>query len=48
MMRTKRVQAAVEQVLDKKLLDGYDRVLFKVKCDVIVETMLDYACRGLK
>jgi type I restriction enzyme R subunit len=44
----KRVRAAVEQVLDKKLPDSYDRVLFKVKCDAIVETMLDYASRGLK
>ena len=44
----KRVRAAVEQVLDKKLPVSYDRVLFKVKCDAIFETMLDYASRGQK
>jgi type I restriction enzyme R subunit len=44
----KQVRAAVEQVLDKKLPESYDRVLFKVKCDTIFETMLDYANRGLK
>lgn len=43
-----QVRAAVAQVLDKKLPDSYDRVLFKVKCDTIFETMLDYASRGLK
>lgn len=31
----KRVRAAVEKVLDKKLPDSYDRVLFKVKCDAV-------------
>jgi type I restriction enzyme R subunit len=44
----KKVRAAVEQVLDKKLPDSYDRVLFKVKCDAIFDAMLDYASRGLK
>ena len=44
----KRVRAAVEKVLDKKLPDSYDRVLFKVKCDAVFETMLDYASNGRK
>lgn len=44
----KRVRTAVEKVLDKKLPDSYDRALFKIKCDTIFETMLDYANRGLK
>lgn len=34
--RLKQVRAAVEQVLDKKLPDNYDRVLFKVKCDAVL------------
>lgn len=44
----KRVRAAVEQVLDKKLPDSYDRVMFKMKCDAIFESMLDYAGKGMK
>lgn len=44
----KKVRAAVEQVLDSKLPVSYDRIMFKVKCDAIFETMLDYASRGLK
>jgi len=44
----KRVRAAVEAVLDKKLPESYDRVLFKTKCDAIFETMLNYASRGQK
>lgn len=44
----KKVRAAVEQVLDSNLPVSYDRVMFKVKCDAIFETMLDYASRGLK
>ena len=44
----KRVRAVVEQVLDKKLPDSYNRVLFKKKCDAIFETMLNYASKGQK
>lgn len=44
----KRVRGAVEQVLDNKLPDSYDRVLFKVKCDAVFETMLTYASSGRK
>ncbi|MBU5611620.1 type I restriction endonuclease subunit R [Geomonas azotofigens] len=44
----KQVRGAVEQVLDNKLPDSYDRVLFKVKCDAVFETMLTYATSGMK
>ena len=44
----KRVRAAVEQVLDNKLPESYDRVLFKTKCDAIFETVLNYASSGQK
>ena len=37
------VRSAVEQVLDEKLPDSYDRLLFKEKCDNVLEMMLQYA-----
>jgi type I restriction enzyme R subunit len=39
---------AVEQVLDAKLPDSYDRVLFREKCDNVFYLMLDYASHGRK
>ena len=44
----KGVRSAVEQVLDKKLPDSYDRVLFREKCDNVFEMMLDHASNGQK
>lgn len=44
----KVVRSAVEQVLDKKLPDSYDRVLFREKCDNVFEMMLDHASNGQK
>lgn len=45
---TKVVRAAVEEVLDSNLPDSYDRVLFREKCDNVVELMVDYASHGQK
>jgi type I restriction enzyme R subunit len=44
----KLVRSAVEQVLDAKLPDSYDRVLFREKCDNVFYLMLDYASHGRK
>lgn len=41
-------QAAVEQVLDSKLPESYDRVLFREKCDNVFYLMLDYASHHRK
>jgi len=43
-----RVKSAVEQVLHANLPESYDRVLFTKKCDVVFESMLNYASRGMK
>lgn len=42
------VRNAVEQVLDSKLPESYDRILFRKKCDNVFEMMLDYASHGRK
>lgn len=42
------VSSVVENVLDKNLPTTYDRKIFKEKCDLIFDTMLDYANRGRK
>jgi type I restriction enzyme, R subunit len=44
----KVVRSAVEGVLDAQLPSSYDRVLFRKKCDDVLEMMLDYASHGLK
>jgi N-6 DNA Methylase/Domain of unknown function (DUF3387)/HsdM N-terminal domain len=44
----KVVRSAVEDVLDKNLPNTYDRVLFRRKCDDVLDMMLDYASHGLK
>jgi type I restriction enzyme, R subunit len=43
-----RVRSAVETVLDDKLPDTYDRAVFTEKCNVVFDTMLNYASQGLK
>jgi type I restriction enzyme R subunit len=45
---TGRVRSAVEAVLDAQLPKTYDRILFRKKCDDILDMMLDYASHGLK
>jgi type I restriction enzyme R subunit len=45
---TGRVRSAVETVLDAQLPNTYDRILFRKKCDDILDMMLDYASHGLK
>jgi type I restriction enzyme R subunit len=43
-----RVRSAVETVLDEKLPDTYDRAVFTEKCNVVFDTMLNYASQGVK
>jgi type I restriction enzyme R subunit len=45
----KRVERVVEDVLNEHLPeDGYDRVLFKAKCDAVFSLVLDHATHGRK
>ena len=44
----KVVNSAVEKVLDQNLPNTYDRRIFKEKCDLVFDTMIDYANRGSK
>lgn len=44
----KMVRSAVEKVLDSKLPESYDRVLFREKCDNVFYLMVDYASHGRK
>jgi type I restriction enzyme R subunit len=44
----KVVRSAVETVLDSQLPNTYDRILFRKKCDDVLEMILDYASHGLK
>ena len=46
--QSKIVRSAVEAVLDKNLPSTYDRVLFRKKCDDVLDMILDYASHGLK
>jgi len=47
--QTKRkVQSAVEEVLNIHLPESYDRVVFKEKCDNVLDLMLNYAIQGIK
>lgn len=43
-----QVRSAVAEVLDSKLPESYDRVLFREKCDNVFYLMLDYASHGRK
>jgi len=43
-----QVRSTVAEVLDSKLPDSYDRVLFREKCDNVFYLMLDYASHGKK
>ncbi len=45
----KRVAKVVEDVLDEHLpQEGYDRILFKAKCEAVFALMLDHASHGRK
>lgn len=44
----KVARSAVEIVLNNKLPDSYDRVLFREKCDSVFDLMIDYAQQGRK
>lgn len=44
----KVVRLVVEEVLDQKLPESFDRKIFKEKCDNVFEMMLDYAVHGRK
>lgn len=43
-----RVRSAVESVLDAELPETYDRAVFTEKCNIVFETMFNYASQGLK
>lgn len=43
-----RVKSAVEEVLHAHLPESYDRILFKQKCDVVFDLMVNYANQGRK
>ena len=42
----RQVQNAVEEVLDADLPTSYDRVVFKEKCDNVIELIVDFAANG--
>ena len=44
----RQVQNAVEEVLDNDLPDTYDRLVFKEKCENVVELIVDFAANGKK
>ncbi len=44
----KRVEKAVQEVLDANLPETYDRTLFKTKCDEVFGLVLDHASQGRK
>ena len=44
----RKVQSAVEEVLNAYLPDSYDRIVFKEKCDNVFDLMLNYAMQGIK
>jgi len=41
-----RVRSAIEKVLNERLPQSYDRMLFKAKCDRVYQTVYDYASQG--
>ncbi len=43
-----QVSSVVESVLHNNLPESYDRRIFKEKCDLVFDTMIDYANRGRK
>ena len=44
----RKVQSAVEEILNTHLPDSYDRVVFKEKCDNVFDLILNYAIQGIK
>lgn len=44
----RKVQSAVEEVLNTHLPESYDRVVFKEKCDHVFDLMVNYAIQGIK
>lgn len=42
------VRSTVENILHQTLPESYDRVLFKQKCERVLDVMLDYASHGQK
>jgi type I restriction enzyme R subunit len=44
----RKVQSAVEEILNTHLPDSYDRVVFKEKCDNVFDLILNYAMQGIK
>lgn len=44
----KQVRSTVEEVLNEKLPETYDRAIFTDKCNRVFELMVDYASHGLK
>ena len=44
----KKVFSAVEQVLNAKLPESYDRLIFREKCDNVFHLMINYASSGKK
>ncbi|MEO1883610.1 MAG: hypothetical protein ABGX71_08565 [Methyloprofundus sp.] len=42
------MKSAVEQVLNEKLPDSYDRVLFKEKSDNVFNLIVDFTAQGKK
>jgi type I restriction enzyme, R subunit len=42
----RRVKSTVENILDEKLPDSYDRVIFKTKCDSIFNLIYTLASTG--
>lgn len=43
-----RVRSAIESLLNTELPASYDRLLFKQKCDILFNQMIDYASVGRK
>ena len=43
-----RVKSTVQEVLNVRLPESYDRALFMKKCDSVFELMVNYASQGLK
>ena len=41
-----QVKSAIEEVLDEELPETYDRVVFKEKCDNVVDLIVDFAATG--
>ena len=44
----RKVQSAVETVLDAHLPESYDRAVFNEKCNNVFDLMVNYASQGVK